>query len=789
MKVVRLAPTAAVLLALTLAAPARAGVFNVNTTTDSASGTCTPTSCSIRQAINSSNASADDDVINIPGSTGHYLVTSNLPAFTNSNVTIQGAGTLVSVVDGGGTARLFNEQTTGKALAINSLTLTAGQLGASGANTGGAAVHSRGTDLTLSGDAFTGNTTTITSGNFNGGGAVFFGGSGNLTIANCSFSGNSLTVTSSTGNSGGGAIFLSTGVPVAISQTSFATSTANITASGSTNGGGAIHSEGPALTLTDVSITGSRLTLNNPQTNGGGGGYLGNSGSPLKLTRVNISGNSYTHTAGGGSGLGGGGINDQGAPLTLTDSEVSGNSVDVNTATGDSGGGGGILANTGSAMTITGSSISNNSSNLLAGNNSGGGGLNDQGAPATISNTTFSGNRSLPKSGDGALRGGGAMLFKTGSAIALNGLTVAGNSAEGEGGGLLSSGAAVAVRDSIFSGGTRTTGATTTGDNCTISGGTFTSQGNNVESLNTCGFAAAGDKKNTDPLLGPLGAHGGTSTTQMLLAGSPALNAGANCLATDQRGVPRPQAGVCDIGAVEDQAVSVATGTSKATATTAALAGTVNPLFTAGSYHFDFGKTSAYGSSTPTVSVGDGGAALAAAATVTKLKPHTTYHFRLVASNALGTVAGADAVFLTPFPNPSVSKFAVVPKRFRRAPGRTAKTARAVPRGTAFRFTLNEKARVQIRIYRKLPGRRSKGKCRAPSKKLAHAKRCTRLKLAGTLTRRSLKKGRNRVKFTGRIGRKALAPGAYQANVVAIVKGALKSRSRARHASFKFLRG
>src|SRR5207244_3042904 len=161
--------------------------------------------------------------------------------------------------------------------------------------------------------------------------------------------------------------------------------------------------------------------------------------------------------------------------------------------------------------------------------------------------------------------------------------------------------------------------------------------------------------------------------------------------------------------------------------------------------------------STPAVSAGDGGADLGVSAALTKLTPHTSYHYRLVGSNALGGAVGADATFTTPFPDPSVSRFAVVPKRFRRAPGRTEKIARKIPRGGAFRFTLNEKARVEIRLYRKLPGRRSKGKCRAPSKKLAHAKRCTRLKLAGTLTRRSLGKGRNRVKFTGRIGRKALA--------------------------------
>jgi hypothetical protein len=47
--------------------------------------------------------------------------------------------------------------------------------------------------------------------------------------------------------------------------------------------------------------------------------------------------------------------------------------------------------------------------------------------------------------------------------------------------------------------------------------------------------------------------NGGPTDTQALLAGSPALDAGNNstCLATDQRGVTRPQGPACDIGAFE----------------------------------------------------------------------------------------------------------------------------------------------------------------------------------------------------------------------------------------------
>jgi hypothetical protein len=57
-----------------------------------------------------------------------------------------------------------------------------------------------------------------------------------------------------------------------------------------------------------------------------------------------------------------------------------------------------------------------------------------------------------------------------------------------------------------------------------------------------------------DPLLGPLADNGGSNYTHALLPGSPAIDAGSpDCPPpdADQRGVPRPQALACDIGAFE----------------------------------------------------------------------------------------------------------------------------------------------------------------------------------------------------------------------------------------------
>jgi hypothetical protein len=52
-----------------------------------------------------------------------------------------------------------------------------------------------------------------------------------------------------------------------------------------------------------------------------------------------------------------------------------------------------------------------------------------------------------------------------------------------------------------------------------------------------------------NPLLGPLAPNGGQTNTHALAPTSPAINGGAGCSTTDQRGVARD--GVCDIGAFE----------------------------------------------------------------------------------------------------------------------------------------------------------------------------------------------------------------------------------------------
>jgi hypothetical protein len=74
-------------------------------------------------------------------------------------------------------------------------------------------------------------------------------------------------------------------------------------------------------------------------------------------------------------------------------------------------------------------------------------------------------------------------------------------------------------------------------------------------------LAGSGNLVAVQPLLGALAFNGGTTRTQALLAGSPAINAGSNPLnlTTDQRGAgfPRVVDSAADMGAYEVQAVAV----------------------------------------------------------------------------------------------------------------------------------------------------------------------------------------------------------------------------------------
>jgi len=126
---------------------------------------------------------------------------------------------------------------------------------------------------------------------------------------------------------------------------------------------------------------------------------------------------------------------------------------------------------------------------------------------------------------------------------------------------------------------------------------------------------------------------------------------------------------------------------------------------------------------------------------------------------------------------PLVSGFRAAPSLFALARVATAQAAR-VPRGTHFRYTLSEQARVTLTIQRALGGRRAGHKCVAPTPGLQRAKRCTRYRTIGGLSRLA-NSGANSTRFSGRLGKRALLTGRYRAVIRATDAAGNRSASRA----------
>lgn len=246
-------------------------------------------------------------------------------------------------------------------------------------------------------------------------------------------------------------------------------------------------------------------------------------------------------------------------------------------------GGGGILSQ-GSTLTLRNSTVSAN----VTGNPSWcsyGGAIFAPATTLTLDNTTVSGNAVIGRcevSGVHLLGGSlevnnstisgnygvnGNAIKASGGSVTLRNATISFN----EGAGLLNTySASISLQNSIIAG----NGAGVDCFNDRVYPGTFISGGYNlIGNGEGCPITASpGDQIGSsatpiNPMLLPLGNNGGMTATHALRSGSPALNAGnpavpgsggSACLATDQRGQPRPQGIACDIGAFEGFFTSVA---------------------------------------------------------------------------------------------------------------------------------------------------------------------------------------------------------------------------------------
>jgi predicted outer membrane repeat protein len=147
---------------------------------------------------------------------------------------------------------------------------------------------------------------------------------------------------------------------------------------------------------------------------------------------------------------------------------------------------------------------------------------------------------------------GGAIDTFANATVSLTNVTIAGNVTNTDGGGIYSRGSLLAV-NSIFAG--NTLNGSTPSDIVATSA-LDPSSHHNLIGIGGSGGLVDGVNGNrvgvADARLGPLSANGGPAPTMALLGG-PAINGGATVsgVATDQRGVARPQFGTPDIGAYE----------------------------------------------------------------------------------------------------------------------------------------------------------------------------------------------------------------------------------------------
>ena len=173
-----------------------------------------------------------------------------------------------------------------------------------------------------------------------------------------------------------------------------------------------------------------------------------------------------------------------------------------------------------------------------------GGGVYFDAAEAKLDNATISGNSA-------GQHGGGIFVASTSSNGFLNFLTIASNtSATDLGGGLWREAGEVEGDDQAHISAT-IVAKNVAGDQCAGPGAVF-SIGGNIDTDGSCNFNGEPDHAPADPLLGPLGYHGGPTPTRELLPDSPAIDfVGCSGGLFDQRGAARPFGPSCDSGAYE----------------------------------------------------------------------------------------------------------------------------------------------------------------------------------------------------------------------------------------------
>jgi hypothetical protein len=285
------------------------------------------------------------------------------------------------------------------------------------------------------------------------------------------------------------------------------------------------------------------------------GSAIDNSGR-LTLYSSIVTGNS---ASGGTANPDGGGLyNEAGGDATLLDDTFSSNSADL----------GGAVYNAGN-LNATDSTFSNNNATGNAGAGASGGAIYAYGGllggRTVLVNDTISGN----VAGSAVQFGQGSAIYEQeyvlGGGVVMTNCTLSANLGESA---IFNTGPAgfFVLGNSIVAGNEDNTGSIDDLGNFTDASGTFISRGFNiigdvVDAVGSGFNVLNGDQVGSplvplNPLLGPLANHGGPTATMLPLNSSPAIDGGSVALVpqsvtTDQRGLPRIQAGTVDCGSVE----------------------------------------------------------------------------------------------------------------------------------------------------------------------------------------------------------------------------------------------
>ena len=499
--------------------------------------------------------------------------------FTGGGIHLAGIGTDLTVTD--------SEISGNEAGVGNNVTVPTGGAGGGihSEATGASAIVL--TDSTVDGNrAGGGDSSTGTSGN---GGGIALGPGGAGVTSSLQITGGAVTDNTAAGGFGAGQ---GRGGGVYVEDTATGFSLEGVIVTGNKSGGNAVAGAGDGLggglySDRDLSVTGGSVSMNEAGNGGGssgsGGGILVSSpagASDLTIEDTTVSTNIAGQFLGAGGTGGGVGMTGTGT-LAVTGSTIANNnayqgpgggiyresltptpgddSISQSTIAGNSaaGGGGIYIRDDNTPLAVSRSTLSTNGATGGAADG-GGGGIYTE-SDTTVSNSTVANNHA--DAAGGPVGGGIRTSSDPGDAptMALDHVTISGNSTSGSGGHLFLEGSAgdVSIRASILGAGTATGDPATSKCSQEVPG-LIDSGGFNLElTTNQCGFGSAGDLTSVstpDAGLGLLDDNGGPTETIALAFGSVAIDrvtTGCPPPTVDQRGTARPQSSACDSGSYE----------------------------------------------------------------------------------------------------------------------------------------------------------------------------------------------------------------------------------------------